>query len=178
MLTLGLLFPLHSADFLASVPESRSFILLHLVLPFCFHPSLPYLSSSCVFLDFYCHLSHLFLPPSPLSSTLPPHLFLPPAACSFQYFIYLFPEAGSLRPSLVSAATHSPAMLSTYSAPALPMGWDLPFSSTKHKQTRSTGLPSFWGGVVMATRVWLPPDTTSGWRGAESPTHPKATHPV
>lgn len=30
----------------------------------------------------------------------------------------------------------------------------------------------------MATRVQLPPDTTRGWRGAESPTHPKATHPV
>lgn len=30
----------------------------------------------------------------------------------------------------------------------------------------------------MATREQLPPDTTSGWRGAESPTHPKATHPV
>lgn len=31
----------------------------------------------------------------------------------------------------------------------------------------------------MATRVQLPPDTVSGWlAGAESPTHPKATHPV
>lgn len=30
----------------------------------------------------------------------------------------------------------------------------------------------------MATRARLPPDTISGWRGAESPTHPKATHPV
>lgn len=30
----------------------------------------------------------------------------------------------------------------------------------------------------MATRVQLPADTSGGWRGAESPTHPKATHPV
>lgn len=116
--------------------------------------------------------------PSPLSSPLPPHLFLPPAACPSHHFIGLFPAAGSLHPLLVSEAC--PFFQVAQPLPSA-MAWALPFSSSSaqaHKQTRSTGLPAFWGGVAMATRARLPPDTTSGWRGAESPTHPKATHPV
>lgn len=96
-----------------SVPESWSLTLFHLVrpsppispLPFIPLLGLPWLS-----------LSPLtpVLRPSPLSSPLPPHLFFPPAACSFHYFIYLFPEAGSLHPPLVSAPPILPGLLSTH----------------------------------------------------------------
>lgn len=175
MLTLGL-----SCVSLCTQLTSRPLFLSHvfhsfalLVFLFCFHPPLLYLSS----LDFHCHLSHLFSLPVhyPLLSLPTCSFHLPPVPPII--FVYLFPEAGALRPPPVSAATHSPGF-ALCQALALPYGLGSPLQLRRAQTNLFDGPPCFPGWSCHGNKSVPPPDTTSGWRGAESPTHPKATHPI
>lgn len=163
------------------------------------HPSpLPFIPLLCLPWSSLSPLTPV-LPPSPLSSPLPPRLFLPPAACSSHCFIYLFPEAGSLLPLLVSAAAHSPgsALYPPRPLPS-PKAWALPSASrSERKQTRPTGLPAFleelsWqqecschltppgAGVGLSHPHTLRPPTPSGFPPSSHPClfHPPAGLPA
>ena len=142
-----------------------------LVLLFYFHPPLP---------SFHPLLSSLILTvishtcsPSQFSSRSSP--FPPvPSTC-----LPPVPPISSSTCSLKQVpATHRwfpPPTLPGYSppasAPAIPCGLGSP--SSEHQQTRSSGLPASWGGVAVATRVQLPPDTAAAGVGLSHPHTPR-----
>lgn len=164
---------------LTSWPLTPSHVLNSFVLCLAIqvHPRLLHLSSPCVFIDFHCHLSHLF--------SLPVHyarLSLPNCSFHLPPVPPIISSTCSLK-QVPSALPWFPGFAFCL-APALPYGLGSPLQLLQAQTNPLDGppcLPGSPGGVVMATRVQLPPDTTGGWsslRGAESPTIPKATHPI
>lgn len=147
-----------------------------LCLSFLSHPPLPHLPSQCAFPYFDCHFPHLFPVRAPLSSWLPPHLFLLPAACHSYLFTCSLEQFSQLPPS------HSPRVCSPPTPPQpLPSLWPGLSPWLCWAQTNLSDRPPCiegggWSWQQEYSCHLTPP--ASGCFGIESPTHPKATHPI